>query len=212
MLKNLAVLCLMMVLSQGVNAEKLTVVVAEPNGQPIRNSVVVLTASTPSPQPQSEVVKEASMDQVNKQFVPHVLAIQTNTVVTFPNSDSIKHHVYSFSPTKSFEIRLYKALDASPIQFDKAGVVDIGCNIHDWMLGYIYITDSPYFAKTDADGKAKIDAPAGKYTLSVWHPRLDPNKTQPDTPLDIKNDMVLPLTLAHDLLPSFDYGEGFEDY
>lgn len=152
------------------------------------------------------------MDQVNKQFVPHVLAVQTNTRVHFPNSDSIKHHVYSFSPAKSFEIRLYKALDADPILFDKAGVVDIGCNIHDWMLGYIYITDSPYFAKTDAQGQAQIQAPNTLYTLTLWHPRLAPNSVPPSMTVNMNTDQTITLELTDALLPSFDYGEGFEDY
>ena len=79
------------------------------------------------------------MNQINKQFAPHVLVVQKNTEVTFPNADNVFHHVYSFSPTKQFELKLYKEFTAEPLFFEQAGIVDIGCNIHDWMLGYMIL-------------------------------------------------------------------------
>jgi plastocyanin len=113
------------------------------------------------------------MDQRGLRFVPFVLAVQAGTLVAFPNSDNVRHHVYSFSPAKRFELRLYAGNHASSVTFDKPGIVTLGCNIHDWMLGYIYVLDTPYFAKTDAAGVAHLAAvPAGTYEVRLWHPRI----------------------------------------
>ncbi len=120
------------------------------------------------------------IDQIDKEFVPHVSAIQTGTSVDFPNHDKIRHHVYSFSPAKSFEIPLYKGTPASPIKFEQPGVVKLGCNIHDWMAANVFITDTPYFGISDASGNVVLrDLPAGSYKIYVWHPQqtADTNST-----------------------------------
>jgi hypothetical protein len=110
------------------------------------------------------------VDQVDKTFVPDLLPIVVGTLVRFPNHDQIHHHVYSFSPAKTFELPLYKGEDAAPVLFDKVGVVKLGCNIHDWMSGIILVLPTPYFAVTDADGRFILrDLPAGAYTVSAWH-------------------------------------------
>jgi hypothetical protein len=92
--------------------------------------------------------------------------------VDFPNSDSIKHHVYSFSKAKTFELQLYKELNAEPLLFSTQGSVELGCNIHDWMLGYIFVVDTPYVGKTDMQGNLTLELPDGEYQLDVWHPRI----------------------------------------
>ena len=112
--------------------------------------------------------------------------VVVGTAVTFPNRDNIRHHVYSFSPAKRFELPLYSGTPAAPVVFDKPGAVVLGCNIHDWMLGYVYVLPTPYFARTGEDGKGRIgDVPAGAYEARVWHPRLraEPEKTA--TPVTI---------------------------
>ncbi len=115
------------------------------------------------------------MDQQNHQFVPHVLVVRTGTAVTFPNSDNVSHHVYSFSPTKPFELGLYKGNVYPPVVFDKPGIVVVGCNIHDSMLGYIRVVDTPHFAVTNEQGVAVLDAvPSGNYAVDVWTPRVRP--------------------------------------
>jgi plastocyanin len=120
----------------------------------------------------------AVVDQVNKTFVPGVLPIVVGTTVRFPNHDQIRHHVYSFSATKTFELPLYKGEDAPPVLFDKVGVVKIGCNIHDWMSGIILVLPSPHFAVTGADGRFVLDdMPNGTYTLAAWH-ALSKNKPE----------------------------------
>jgi plastocyanin len=117
--------------------------------------------------------RTAVMDQRNRMFLPHVLVVQTGTAVRFPNSDDIRHHVYSFSPAKPFQLPLYKGTPANPEVFDRAGVVTLGCNIHDQMSAFIVIVDTPYFEKTGANGKTTLkDLEAGRYSVHVWYPDL----------------------------------------
>jgi hypothetical protein len=110
------------------------------------------------------------MDQIDKQFVPHLLPIAVGTEVRFPNHDQIHHHVYSFSRVKSFDLPLSKGEEAQPVLFDQPGVVKVGCNIHDWMAGVILVVPSPAFAVTDDGGAFALrDLPAGEVTLAAWH-------------------------------------------
>lgn len=110
------------------------------------------------------------VDQIEKTFVPALLPIVVGTSVRFPNHDQIHHHVYSFSPAKTFELPLYKGEAAPVVLFDKVGVVKIGCNIHDWMSGIILVLPSAYFAVTDTQGRFVLeDLPSGAYTLVAWH-------------------------------------------
>jgi plastocyanin len=122
------------------------------------------------PVPPAVANAQATMDQIDKTFVPGLLPIVVGTRVVFPNHDQIHHHVYSFSRTKSFELPLYKGLDAPPVVFDKVGVVKVGCNIHDWMSAIILVLPTPYFAVTDGEGRfALSDLPNGTYKLAAWH-------------------------------------------
>ena len=111
------------------------------------------------------------MLQESKMFVPFVLPVQLGTAVQFPNKDPFRHQVYSFSPAKTFELKLYGASDVSTVTFDKEGVVPLGCNIHDNMLAYIYVVGTPYFSTTSAAGESKLaQVPDGTYAVKVWHP------------------------------------------
>ena len=133
---------------------------------PLADAVVSLHAGL-SPSSSAKAV----MDQRNSAFVPGVLAVRAGTTVSFPNSDKVRHQVYSFSPAKPFELPLYEGTPLAPVRFDRAGVVVVGCNIHDWMIGYIVVVDTPHFAKTDAQGRVRLDVPAGRYRLEAWHAR-----------------------------------------
>jgi plastocyanin len=113
--------------------------------------------------------KTYAMSQQNREFTPRTLVVPQNAKVEFPNADSIMHHVYSFSKAKTFELKLYKEQPKAPITFDQTGVVELGCNIHDWMLGYIVVVDSTVFAITDDNGRVNLTAPNGQYSMSVWH-------------------------------------------
>ena len=112
--------------------------------------------------------------QQKKQFLPQVLVVPLGSEVHFPNHDTVRHHVYSFSQAKKFELKLYSGTPANPVLFDRPGVVVLGCNIHDQMVGWILVVDTPYYAQTAAaTGKAQIDnVPAGSYRLRTWHNRL----------------------------------------
>lgn len=122
-----------------------------------------------------------SVDQVEKEFVATVTVITVGSRVTFPNSDDILHHVYSFSPAKVFELPLYGNGQTIKFaeEFEQPGVVEIGCNIHDWMLGYIYVAQTRLAVKTDATGQALLsDVPAGDYSVRIWHPRVSEDSAE----------------------------------
>src|SRR3989442_14060539 len=150
--------------------------VTDDQGLPVADAVVVAVPADGArpPAKAGERLRAGVVDQVNKEFTPKVTAILVGTAVTFPNHDDVRHQVYSFSPANRFELPLYAGVPSEPIVFDKPGVVVLGCNIHDWMVGYIYVSESPYFAKTDRDGKAMIaELPPRTYAVRVWHPRLE---------------------------------------
>lgn len=131
---------------------------------------VAVYAEPDAGQAMAKPAKIAVIEQKGMKFVPLMTVIQTGTEITFPNNDKVRHHIYSFSPAHKFDQKLYSGTTAAPQLFDKAGTVVLGCNIHDRMIAYIRVVDTPYFAKTDASGAARIDLPAsGKFTLKAWH-------------------------------------------
>ncbi|OZG71185.1 hypothetical protein BTA51_22720 [Hahella sp. CCB-MM4] len=142
--------------------------VVDQNNQPVENAVVELVSSDHS----HPALEPARMDQINKSFAPHVLTITKGQSVSFPNSDQIRHHVYSFSPPKPFEIRLYAGTPGDPVPFDKTGVVVLGCNIHDHMVGYIYIGETGYTGISDQNGETDIQAPMEFDSVRLWHEQL----------------------------------------
>jgi hypothetical protein len=136
------------------------------------------------------------MSQFQRQFQPRVLAVTVGTPISFPNRDSVRHHVYSFSPAKPFEIRLYGGSSPPPVVFDKPGVVVLGCNIHDNMAGWIVVLETPYQVRTDAKGTGVIsDVPAGSYQLRVWHPVLPAGASADEQALVLNGDVQLTHTL-----------------
>ncbi|MFZ5528074.1 MAG: methylamine utilization protein [Pseudomonadota bacterium] len=170
-------------------ADPQAITVVDASGQPIASaavSVMVKGAKTTAPAGTS-----ADMVQKNRRFTPTVLPVQTGTAVSFPNLDTVRHHVYSFSPTRKFEIKLYAGTPASPVVFDKPGTATLGCNIHDTMVGYIHVVDTPYFGATDPAGKVSIDLPAGEHKAHVWYPAM--GETTPPVELPLKTGA--PVTL-----------------
>jgi len=168
-----SLLLVILVFSGDLLAGSLEVIVKDDKGGPGSDAVAyAVGAASAAPK------KHAVVDQRDKQFVPYVTAIQVGTAVSFPNSDNIRHHVYSFSPAKKFELPLYSGVPAEPVVFDKVGFVTLGCNIHDWMIAYVAVLPTPYFQVTRQDGRALLkDLPPGQYTVQVWHPGL---KGQPE--------------------------------
>lgn len=185
---------------------------------PVKDGVVIFTplfdlsSTEPKNSEAESTPKTAIMNQINKQFAPHVLVVQKNTEVTFPNADNVFHHVYSFSPTKQFELKLYKEFTAEPLFFEQAGIVDIGCNIHDWMLGYIVVSDSPYFGKTDNEGQSSISLPHGEYTVRFWHPQVEGEKALPSQSISVAADTEVTWTLNKNIIRDDGFDSGFGDY
>jgi plastocyanin len=111
----------------------------------------------------------AVIDQVDRAFTPHVSVLRTGTSVSFPNHDNIRHSVYSYSKARSFTLRLYAGQPANPVVFDRPGVVALGCNIHDSMLAWVLVVDTPWTARSDGEGVARLAGlPAGRYRLRTW--------------------------------------------
>ena len=154
-------------------AADLTVNVRTPAGQPVSEAVVtVFPASGASPQG-IRLAWAQEMAQQNLQFDPFVLVTPVGGEVAFPNRDGVRHHVYSFSPTKRFELRLYGKGETPSVRFEKAGVVALGCNIHDSMVAFIKVVDTPFAGKSGASGQVVLHGlPSGAATVRVWHPYL----------------------------------------
>lgn len=162
-------LLLLALMSSAAYGAQLSLNLVDAKGAALNDAVVALLPATPI---DYNGLPTALMDQRKNMFVPGVLAIRVNTQVRFPNSDDVRHHVYSFSPAKKFELRLYHGMTAEPVVFDKPGTVVLGCNIHDSMVAYIYVVETEYFALSDSQGRVVIDAPPGSYQLQVQHPRM----------------------------------------
>jgi plastocyanin len=161
-----------------VHGASVEATVRDEAGKPVEDAVVYVLVAPDASRKRSA---PATVDQLKQEFVPYVLAVETGTAVTFPNNDNTRHHVYSFSSPKKFELPLYIGTPAAPVVFDKPGVVALGCNIHDWMSAYVLVLETPHFALTDADGVATLaDLPPGEVAVEVWHPTLagDPGATR----------------------------------
>ncbi|HZQ62408.1 MAG TPA: methylamine utilization protein [Casimicrobiaceae bacterium] len=182
-------------------SSEIVVSVTDQSGLPVTDAVVVAMPTdgkvTLPAKPREEIV-----DQIDKEFSPRVKPVVVGTPIRFPNHDNVRHHVYSFSGAKRFELPLYAGVPAQPVVFDKAGVVVLGCNIHDWMVGYIYVSDSPYFAKTGHDGKAVISGlPAQAFVVRTWHPLMDGGEEATRKSVDLSRTRRGELAVALKLNP-----------
>jgi plastocyanin len=175
-------------------AVPVTVTVTTPSGSSPEDAVVIFDPLSAQPAPSKDT---AIIDQINKQYVPRVSVVRTGTAVTFPNSDHIRHQVYSFSPAKVFALKLYAGSPPTAVTFDKPGLVVLGCNIHDRMIAFVAVVDTPYFAKTDSSGNAIVNLPDGRYRLRVWHPGLTAAAPLREITVD-KSPLAIPLSLDID--------------
>jgi plastocyanin len=158
--------------------------VLAPDGAPVANAAVLLESAGSGPRRRER--QNATMEQRDRHFLPELLVVGTGTLVDFPNNDTVRHQVYSFSPARPFQLSLYAGSAHPPIAFDKPGLVVLGCNIHDEMIGYILVTDSPYYAQTDARGSAQLgDVATGSYRLRIWAPRIADPATSLERPIEI---------------------------
>ncbi len=171
MLARTAFLAALLCAGAAVRAANVNVVLTDAAGSPLADAVVMLEpvgAKLPV-----RPMAGAQIAQHDLQFSPQVSVVTVGTPVTFPNQDTVKHHVYSYSPAKTFQIKLYAGVPHTPIVFDRPGVAVLGCNIHDSMLAWVVVTDTPLWARSAA-GRAKVaDVPPGNYQMHVWHSSLN---------------------------------------
>ena len=168
--------------SSFAQAATLTVQVRSDDGEAVADAVVTVDA------PSASAAKASSLKvtQKNLAFDPFVLIVPVGAAVAFPNFDRVSHHVYSFSPAKKFEIQLYGHDETRSVVFPTPGIVAIGCNIHDKMTAFLYVTETAFAAKTDANGTATIlNVPEGAVNLRVWHPHAAAPQQQVEQPLTV---------------------------
>ena len=219
MTRTIAVLFALLT-SAAASAAGVVVTVTDVKNQPVEQAVVVLEAMAPdraAATPRGPAGgPHAVIDQRNLQFVPEVLVVRTGALVDFPNSDQVRHQVYSFSGAKNFQLPLYAGRTQPPVAFDKPGLVTLGCNIHDNMIGFIYVSDTPWFGRTGADGTLRIhDLPAGDYTLRVWHPLIDETGPQLEQHVTVGENATATFRLSRALRqPLMHHGadKKWEDY
>ncbi|MEJ0006507.1 MAG: hypothetical protein WDM77_09115 [Steroidobacteraceae bacterium] len=184
-------------------ATDLQIRVTKPDGRPLPGAVVTVHALGSGVAAAAPI--QAVMDQINLAFVPDLLVIPVGSKVSFPNSDKVGHEVYSFSSAHPFRLGLYRGTQHPPELFDRAGLVTLGCNIHDAMLAYILVTDAAYYGLTAADGTwAQPDVARGKYRIEVWSPRLEePGQLlQREVTVAPGEHMVVEIRTAHGLRPA----------
>ena len=202
-------LAICLVLCKTAFAATLSVQVSDSAGRPAPDAVVSVVPDDNRQLPSHLPVKSI-IDQRHETFIPLVVVVRKGGSVVFTNNDVTTHHVYSFSPIKQFEFLMPKGQVSSPLVFDQPGVAAIGCNIHDQMIAYVYVGDSPFAALTDLTGEATItDLPTGHYRVEVWHPALAPGSKAPSGALAIgegnaKLKLEIPVAIqavAHGMKP-----------
>ncbi|AOS45025.1 hypothetical protein Verru16b_02094 [Lacunisphaera limnophila] len=152
-------------------AEFSTTLTNAKGGDPLIEATVALIPLD-QPAPPAPVTVQAEIEQEGQEFHGFITIVQAGTRVAFPNRDTVQHHVYSLSKSKKFELPLYNPGGQESLVFESTGLVTLGCNIHDWMIAYLVVVPTPWFTKSDPAGRATLTAPAGRYRLEIWHPRL----------------------------------------
>jgi plastocyanin len=181
-------------------AAQVEVVVTDARGKPVADAIVTVEAENlPAPvhAPATHVI-----DQADLVFVPYLQVFRPGDRVVFRNSDRTRHHVYSFSPTKAFEFVLKPGESSTPLLLDRPGVIAAGCNIHDAMITYLFVTAAPWFAQSTATGRVRLsDLPAGALTVRVWHPRLRPGRAALVRHVEVAADASTRVSFALTLRP-----------
>lgn len=202
MSKGLALVVVMsLIYSQTVRCAALDITVHDQTDAPLANAVVELVAPQSSEMPNP--TQQYSIAQQGLTFVPFVSAIPVGSKVEFPNRDKTRHHIYSFSDAKTFEIELYVGKPKQPVQFNQAGIVVLGCNIHDYMQAYIYISQSPLVKVTDEAGRVQFDdLPEQTYQLKLWHPWQIAPAEPTSVALKAATQQRFSLAIEHKTLPT----------
>ena len=182
------------------SAANVTIEVADADGKLLPDAAALLEPI--GPKAPVKPLADVQIAQDKRQFTPRVTIVTVGTPVAFPNFDTVRHHVYSFSPAKTFELKLYAGVPNAPVVFDRPGIAVLGCNIHDHMAAWVVVADTPWFARSADDGRARIDnVPPGNYRLRVWHPALGAN-VEPATialtvgVIDLARPVRLPVSVS----------------
>lgn len=198
----LALLSALMVGPVTARAGDLTVLLIDQRGAPVADAVVsVAIAGAASP---SHFAQPLRMSQRDMQFSPFVLAVPVGADVSFSNEDKVRHQIFSFSPAKRFELKLFGHDQTHSIHFDKPGVVALGCNIHDNMVAYVKVTDAPFAVVTDGSGRAVFHGlPGGSAQVRAWQPylRAPGNELQATVAIprtgSVERDLAAPVLPPH---------------
>ena len=189
-MRNLSLILAAFTCATAASAATVDVQVLGPDGHPAADAVVMIDSAR-APAGPIHFPWPLEVKQQNLSFQPHVLVVPVGADVIFPNMDKVRHHVYSFSPAKKFQLKLYGREEKRVVQFDKPGVVPIGCNIHDQMSGTILVVNTPYAAVTDGQGRVSIaDVPAGGATLRLWSTSIRGRDNQLSQPIQIAGNHV----------------------
>lgn len=181
-------------------AGELIVRIDDGHGRPAADAVVTARKEGGAGQEQHAAMIRI-IDQREETFVPYVEIFRPGDEVVFRNSDRTRHHVYSFSPAKTFEFVIAPGESTTPVVLDRLGEVSVGCNIHDQMITHLYVSDAPWIARSAADGSAVFDGlPPGTYQLQVWHPQLRPGRPEPAQSIAVA-DAPTTVTFSLSLLP-----------
>lgn len=165
--------CCLLLLAAPLRAATVDVQLTSSDGKPLADGVAWLESR--ETRAAARPLTGVEMEQADKRFTQRVAVVTVGTAVHFPNRDKVRHHVYSLSPIKAFELKLYTGTPANPVTFDKPGVAVLGCNIHDNMVAWVVVAESPHHGLSTRDGRVKLaDVPAGNYKLRTWHPDLPP--------------------------------------
>lgn len=175
MKQGLAVLVLWAVGIGAAFPAELAVAVTDARGAPVTDAVITVTPRDGRAIPASNAPPATRViDQRNETFIPYLEVFRPGDKVVFHNSDHTRHHAYSFAPARQFEFVLAPGESSTPLALDQTGVIAVGCNIHDRMITYLYVTAAPVALRTRDDGRARVDLPDGEYDVRVWHPRQRP--------------------------------------
>lgn len=201
MFRLLALLGLFATTAAHAQTAEIVATVTDAQGKPLADAVVIAVPADGNVRLPARA-RDGAIFQVDKEFVPKVSIVVVGTAVAFPNNDTVRHHVYSFSTSKRFELPLYAGVPAQPVVFDTPGVVVLGCNIHDWMVAYVYVSESPHAAKTGAEGKATLaDLPPRSYVVRVWHPQLEGDEAKTRRVIDASKPRRFEVAWALALTP-----------
>ena len=199
-------------------ANELTIIVKNPSQDLVKNIVVYVTPEQHIDDLQPNT-KPLYIDQIDKKFAPYITVLQRGQAINFANKDDITHHIYSVSGENRFEFKIKKGHEKSTQKLNAVEEVAMGCNIHDWMSGYALVVDTPFFGKTNEEGKLTLSLPqAGAYTVTIWHPQLDVQGNRISEPVQLtQSSSEFQMTLPKSLLPipeqsgqdDFDFLEGY---